>query len=82
MLWNAALKRIPAGRAGLFLNLITVFTVLIAVILGAQLTPPQLIGGVVVFAGVALSTLRPTRPRPPASAPTSQTALDERARTE
>ena len=78
VLWNAALKSIPAGRAGLFLNLITVFTVLIAVILGAQLTPPQLIGGVVVFAGVALSTLGPTRPRPPSS----QTALDQRARTE
>jgi len=62
VLWNWALKRIPAGRAGLFLNLITVFTVIIAVVLGAQLTTPQLVGGVVVFAGVALSTRRPTRP--------------------
>ncbi|TDW30313.1 DMT family transporter [Cryobacterium psychrophilum] len=58
VLWNSALKSIPPGRAGLFLNLITVFTVIIAVILGAQLTAPQLIGGVIVFAGVALSTLR------------------------
>ena len=61
VLWNSALKSIPPGRAGLFLNLITVFTVIIAVILGAQLTTPQLVGGVIVFAGVALSTLRPTR---------------------
>ncbi|MBG6212477.1 MAG: DMT family transporter [Cryobacterium sp.] len=58
VLWNSALKTIPPGRAGLFLNLITVFTVIIAVILGAQLTTPQLIGGVIVFAGVGLSTLR------------------------
>ena len=56
VLWNAALKSIPPGRAGLFLNLITVFTVIIAVVLGAQLTTPQLVGGVIVFAGVALST--------------------------
>jgi len=58
VLWNSALKTIPPGRAGVFLNLITVFTVIIAVILGAQLTAPQLIGGVIVFAGVALSTRR------------------------
>ncbi|MDJ0338763.1 DMT family transporter [Cryobacterium sp. PH31-O1] len=65
VLWNAALKSIPPGRAGLFLNLITVFTVIIAVVLGAQLTAPQLVGGVIVFAGVALSTLRPARPLTP-----------------
>ncbi|TFD64166.1 DMT family transporter [Cryobacterium ruanii] len=61
VLWNAALKSISPGRAGLFLNLITVFTVIIAVVLGAQLTTPQLVGGVIVFAGVALSTLHPAR---------------------
>ena len=72
VLWNAALKSIPPGRAGLFLNLITVFTVIITVILGAQLTAPQLVGGVIVFAGVALSTLRPARS---ASAPAKPTAL-------
>ncbi len=63
VLWNAALKSIPPSRAGLFLNLITVFTVIIAVVLGAQLTLPQLVGGLIVFAGVALSTMRPARPR-------------------
>ena len=72
VLWNAALKSIPPGRAGLFLNLITVFTVIITVILGAQLTAPQLVGGVIVFAGVALSTLRPARS---ASAPAKPRAL-------
>lgn len=67
VLWNIASKGIPPGRAGLYLNLITVFTVTIAVVLGAQLTPSQLVGGVIVFAGVALSSLRPARrPRHPA----------------
>lgn len=61
VLWNIAVKSIPAGRAGLYLNLITVFTVAIAVALGAQLTLPQLLGGLIVFAGVALSSLRPAR---------------------
>ncbi|KGJ71957.1 hypothetical protein GY21_18585 [Cryobacterium roopkundense] len=74
VLWNSALKSIPPGRAGLFLNLITVFTVIIAVILGAQLTTPQLVGGVIVFAGVALSTLRPAR------APLRSAELAERVR--
>lgn len=74
VLWNTALKSIPPGRAGLFLNLITVFTVVIAVVLGAQLTTPQLIGGVIVFAGVALSTLRPARALAP------QPALDDAVR--
>lgn len=58
VLWNLALKHIPAGRAGVYLNLITVFTVIIAVTMGGQLTLPQLLGGLIVFAGVALSSLR------------------------
>jgi drug/metabolite transporter (DMT)-like permease len=64
VLWNVALTSIPASRAGLFLNLITVFTVIIAVVLGAQLTPAQIVGGLIVFAGVALSTLRVGKPPP------------------
>lgn len=71
VLWNLALKRIPAGRAGLFLNLITVFTVVIAVALGEVLTLAQLLGGLIVFAGVALSSLRPAgRPAAATAAPT------------
>ena len=59
VLWNLALKQVSPTSAGLYLNLITVFTVLISVILGAELTLPQAIGGIVVFAGVALSSLKP-----------------------
>ena len=59
VLWNLALKQVSPTTAGLYLNLVTVFTVIISVILGAQLTLAQAIGGLVVFAGVALSSLGP-----------------------
>jgi drug/metabolite transporter (DMT)-like permease len=61
VLWNIALKQVSPTSAGLYLNLITVFTVIISVILGAQLTLAQAIGGLVVFAGVALSSLKPRK---------------------
>lgn len=54
LLWNLALRRVPAGSAGVYLNLITVFTVLINALLGYRLGPAQLIGGVLVLGGVLL----------------------------
>jgi drug/metabolite transporter (DMT)-like permease len=58
-LWNMGAKQVPAGRAGLFLNLTTVFTVVISVALGARLTGAEIMGGLLVFAGVAVGSLRP-----------------------
>ncbi|WP_127125576.1 DMT family transporter [Georgenia sp. SYP-B2076] len=78
-LWNAALKTIPSGRAGLFLNLITVFTVVISLVMGASLTAAQAAGGLLVFAGVGLSAMRPRRPAldmPAAGAPAAADAAD------
>lgn len=69
LLWNIGAHGMPAGRAGLYLNLITVFTVVIAVALGAVLTVPQLLGGLIVFAGVALSSPRPAALPAAAAAP-------------
>jgi len=40
-LWNRALTTIPPARAGVFLNLITVFTVLISVALGKSFTAAE-----------------------------------------
>lgn len=61
-LWNAALRTIPPARAGVFLNLITVFTVLISVVfLGSPLTPAQGLGGFVVLGAVALANHRAFR---------------------
>jgi drug/metabolite transporter (DMT)-like permease len=63
LLWNAALRKVRPGRAGVYLNLITVFTVLISAVLGTRLGLPQLLGGLLVFAGVLLVAQR-RRPLP------------------
>lgn len=52
LLWNSALRVIPAGEAGLFLNLITVFVVVIGLFLGSVPSPADLIGGAMILAGV------------------------------
>ena len=65
MLWNISVKKIGADRAGVYLNLMPVFTALIALAMGAPITVVQLIGGALVIAGVWL-TSRPA----PALAPT------------
>lgn len=61
LLWNRALRRIPPGRAGVFLNLITVFTVVIGLLRGQALTPAQVLGGLLVLAGVVLTQERALR---------------------
>ncbi|MBO9578640.1 MAG: DMT family transporter [Microbacteriaceae bacterium] len=64
LLWNFAVRRAPAAIAGLFLNLIPVFTVVIALLMGKAVSWPQAVGGVVVLAGVLLATLPTRTPRP------------------
>lgn len=60
MLWNISVKKIGADRAGVYLNLMPVFTALIALAMGAPITLVQLIGGALVIAGVWLTS----RPAP------------------
>ena len=55
LLWNSALATIPPGKAGLFLNLITVFTAAASVLMGKPVTLPQVAGGLLVLAGVLLA---------------------------
>ncbi|WP_374853851.1 DMT family transporter [Herbiconiux liangxiaofengii] len=69
LLWNRALVVIPPARAGVFLNLITVFTALFAVLAGHPLSVPQLVGGVIVLGGVALANSAAFRRSPAAPAP-------------
>lgn len=59
--WNHAVPRVSPGTAGTSMNLVTVFVVLIAVLLGQQPTTVQLGGGVLVVAGVLLTTSRQAR---------------------
>lgn len=54
--WNVAIKRVPPGVAGTSMNLVTVFTVLIAALLGQLPTLVQLVGGALVIGGVLLTT--------------------------
>ncbi|MFB9326714.1 DMT family transporter [Paenibacillus aurantiacus] len=57
--WNAAIREIGASRAGIYLNLITVFTAVFSVLMGQSITVAQVLGGLLVFAGVYVTT----RPR-------------------
>lgn len=56
MLWNIAVRHTGAGKAGISMNLIPVFTVLISLMLGESVTLVQLTGGLLVFLGVYLTT--------------------------
>ncbi len=57
VLWNGALRHVPAGTAGIYLNLITVFTILIGLTIGERMTGWDVTGGLVVVAGVVLTTV-------------------------
>jgi drug/metabolite transporter (DMT)-like permease len=56
LLWNVAVAQLGPLRTGVFLNLLPVFTAIIAVALGDALTVWQVIGGLIVLAGVYLTT--------------------------
>lgn len=58
LLWNLALKTTPPGTAGNYLNLMVVFTAIITVLLGTPLTLVQILGGIMVIAGVVLTGLK------------------------
>ncbi len=56
--WNSALRYINASQAGIYLNLIAVFTACLNLILGHPITFIQVVGGILVFIGVYLSSLK------------------------
>lgn len=77
VLWNRALQTIEPAKAGVFLNLITVFAAILTLLMGQALTLAQVLGGTVVIAGVALANKEaftrrpepaPVSPAPPARA--------------
>jgi drug/metabolite transporter (DMT)-like permease len=56
-LWNRALRYIDASVAASFINLVPVIGVSLALVwLGERLTPLQIAGGVIVGAGVIVSS--------------------------
>jgi len=56
VIWNLSVQKVGASKAGIFLNLIPVFTALISGILGEKVTGAQSLGGFLVFCGVYLTT--------------------------
>ncbi|GAA1503095.1 drug/metabolite transporter (DMT)-like permease [Agromyces terreus] len=54
-LWNAGSVSLGPARAGVFLNLLPVFTVIIALLLGRPIDPAAIVGGAVVLVGVYLT---------------------------
>ena len=60
LFWNIAVGTLGASKTGVFLNLLPVFTAVIALAFGDVLTIGQVVGGAVVLAGVYLTT-RPGR---------------------
>lgn len=54
--WNVALREVGPSRAGIFLNLIAVFTAIISILLGKTITYVQILGGIFVFIGVYLTS--------------------------
>jgi drug/metabolite transporter (DMT)-like permease len=61
LFWNLALKTTAPATAGNYLNLMVVFTAAITVIMGIPVSLPQVIGGLLVIAGVLMAS-RPKRP--------------------
>lgn len=57
VLWNTALDEISPGKAGVFLNLITLFTAIWALATGETISVSQIVGGLAIIVGVLLTTL-------------------------
>ncbi|MFT8708884.1 MAG: DMT family transporter [Sporolactobacillus sp.] len=55
LFWNIGVPKIGSSHAGIFLNLITVFTAIISIVLGNGITLFQVIGGLIVILGVYLT---------------------------
>jgi drug/metabolite transporter (DMT)-like permease len=67
--WNLAVPRVTPGTAAASMNLVTVFTVAAATLLGRPPDPVQVVGGALVIGGVLLSTTERGRSRIPDTAP-------------
>jgi drug/metabolite transporter (DMT)-like permease len=65
LFWMTGIAQLGAGRTALFLNLVPVFAMFIAYLLGTAPTHIQIIGGLLVIGSVSLAML-PQRQRAPA----------------
>ena len=61
LLWNMAVLKVQANQAGIYLHLLPVFTAIFSILLGNTITLFQIVGGLLVFAGVYLTTMKKNR---------------------
>ena len=71
LLWNSALTHIEPGKAGVYLNLITVFAAIASVALGKPITFPEIFGGALVLIGVYFTSRKQAGERPPTATSTT-----------
>lgn len=59
ILWNISVRTVGAGRANLTVNLIPVYTAVITVVMGGEISMSQLWGGGMVAIGLLLTSQKP-----------------------
>jgi drug/metabolite transporter (DMT)-like permease len=59
--WNIGVKKVGANQAGIYLNLLTLFTVIIGSLTGEKLLLSQISGGLLIILGVILTTGNPRK---------------------
>ena len=55
LFWNKGIKELGPGKASITMNLMPIFTAILTVVTGQELLVSQIIGGVIVIAGMLLS---------------------------
>lgn len=55
LFWNQGVKMLGPGKASITMNLMPIFTAILSVITGQELLVSQVVGGVIVIAGMLLS---------------------------
>lgn len=58
VLWNVSVKRVGASTAGVYLNLLPIFTALLGLLVGVSIGWPTVLGGVLVVLGVTITSRR------------------------
>ncbi|WP_435164916.1 DMT family transporter [Paenibacillus glycanilyticus] len=62
--WNQGVKVLGAGKAGITMNLIPVFTAIISFILGQGLVISQVVGGLITIAGMIFTSIKQKQDSP------------------
>jgi drug/metabolite transporter (DMT)-like permease len=56
LFWNISVRIVGASQAGISINLVPLFTIIISLLLGESISKTQIVGGMVIITGVYLTT--------------------------